>query len=78
MKTLMSALLAMAALAGLAAPARAAARNSELNADPYRAAQSRYGLREQQFCKEEAFEADPSGQYGGYPCWARKAFAPRR
>jgi hypothetical protein len=78
MKTLMSALVAMAVLPSIAAPASAAPRNSERGADPYYAAQSSYRLREQQVCEQEAFEADPSGQYAGYPCWARKAFAPRR
>jgi hypothetical protein len=77
MKTLMSALVAAAVLAGTAPPASAAVRNSEHTANPYYAAQPSYGLTEQ-VCKEEAFEADPSGQYAGYPCWARKAFAPRR
>jgi hypothetical protein len=78
MKTLMPALVAMAVLAGIAAPASAAARNSGRSADPYYAAQPSYRPREQQVCEREAFEADPSGQYAGYPCWARKAFAPRR
>jgi hypothetical protein len=78
MKTLMSALVGMAVLAGIAAPASAAARNSYRSANPYYAAQPSYRLREQQVCKREAFEADPSGQYASYPCWARKAFAPRR
>jgi hypothetical protein len=77
MKTLTSALVVMAVLAGIAAPARAAARNSEHSANPYYAAKPSSRLRERQVCKEEAFEADPSGQYAGYPCWARKAFAPR-
>jgi hypothetical protein len=78
MKTLMSAIIAMAALAGIAAHASAATRNSERSADPYYAAQSSHDPTEQQACEEQAFEADPSGQYAGYPCWARKAFAPRR
>lgn len=26
-------------------------------------------------CEERAQNADPSGQYAGYPCWAREAFA---
>jgi hypothetical protein len=25
-------------------------------------------------CEERAFAADPTGQYAGYPCWAREAF----
>ncbi len=29
---------------------------------------------EQQVCEERAQAADPSGQYAGYPCWAREAF----
>jgi hypothetical protein len=78
MKTLTSALVVMAAPAGIAAPASAAARNSEHSANPYYAAKPSSRLKERHVCKEEAFEADPSGQYAGYPCWARKAFAPVR
>jgi hypothetical protein len=78
MKTLISTLVAMSALAGIGTPASAAARNSERSAVPYYAAPPSYSLRERQVCESEAFEADPSGQYAGYPCWARKAFAPRR
>jgi hypothetical protein len=29
---------------------------------------------EQLVCEERAQAADPSGQYAGYPCWAREAF----
>ena len=78
MKTLMSALVAVAVLARAATSAGAAVRNSEHTANPYHAGQPSDGLAGQSVCKEEAFEADPSGQYAGYPCWARKAFAPRR
>lgn len=78
MKPVISALVATAVLAATGAPAIADARNSERSAHPHYAAQPSDGLSEQQVCKEEAFEADPSGQYAGYPCWARKAFAPRR
>jgi hypothetical protein len=74
MNALMSALIAMAVLAGIAAPASAAARNSERTANPLYAAEP----SDQQVCREEAFEADPSGRYDGYPCWARQAFSPRR
>jgi hypothetical protein len=78
MKTLMSALVTMAVLGGIAAPGSAAPRNPERSANPYYVAQPNYHLREQQVCREDAFEADPSGQYAGYPCWARQAFSPRR
>jgi len=78
MKTLLSVLVAAAMLAGPAPSAGAAVRNSEGTANPYHAAQPSYGPTEQQVCRDEAFEADPSGQYAGYPCWARRAFAPRR
>jgi hypothetical protein len=78
MKTLLPALVVAAVLAGSAPSAGAAVRNSERTANPYHAAQPSYGLTEQPVCNEEAFEADPSGQYAGYPCWARRAFAPRR
>ena len=74
MKNLMSALVATAVLAGIAAPASAAAPNSERTANPDYTAEP----RDPQVCREEAFEADPSGQFEGYPCWARKAFSPRR
>ena len=75
MKTLISTLIATSALAGFGTPGSAAARNSETSANPYYAAPPSY---ERQVCASEAFEVDPSGQYAGYPCWARKAFAPRR
>jgi hypothetical protein len=78
MKSLMSALVGMAVLAGIAAPASAAARNSERYANSHYAAQPSHRLTQQQVCREEAFEDDPSGQYAGYPCWARQAFSPRR
>jgi hypothetical protein len=29
---------------------------------------------ERQVCEERAQAADPTGQYAGYPCWAREAF----
>ena len=74
MKLSMLTLAVMAILAGVGAPASAAAR--ERSAGPEHAAQP--DGSSQQVCREEAFEADPAGQYGGYPCWARKAFAPRR
>jgi hypothetical protein len=78
MNTLLTTLVAMAMLAGIVAPASAAARNIVPSANPYDAAGPTYRPREQRVCEENAFEADPSGQYAGYPCWARKAFAPRR
>jgi hypothetical protein len=31
-------------------------------------------LNERLVCEERARAADPSGQYAGYPCWAREAF----
>jgi hypothetical protein len=74
MKTMMSTLVAMAVLAGIAAPASAASQNSERSANPYYAAQQ----TDRQVCQEGAFEADPGGLYAGYPCWARRAFSPRR
>ncbi|HEX5958994.1 MAG TPA: hypothetical protein VFY92_10125 [Hyphomicrobiaceae bacterium] len=30
--------------------------------------------REQLLCEERAQNEDPSGQYAGFPCWAREAF----
>ena len=32
--------------------------------------------REEVEC-ERAWHADPSGQYRGYPCWAREALSPK-
>jgi hypothetical protein len=29
---------------------------------------------EQLICEERAQAADPTGQFAGYPCWAREAF----
>ena len=29
-------------------------------------------------CEERAQHEDPSGQYAGYPCWAREVFAQGR
>jgi hypothetical protein len=29
---------------------------------------------EREVCEERAQAADPTGQYAGYPCWAREAF----
>jgi tetratricopeptide (TPR) repeat protein len=53
-----------------------AARTAERGAKPhYYAAQPRYS-QEGVEC-ERAREADPSGYYGGYPCWAREALSRR-
>lgn len=32
-------------------------------------------LSERAVCEARAQHADPSGQYAGYPCWAREAFS---
>jgi hypothetical protein len=40
----------------------------------YYTAPPRY-LSERAVCEARAQHADPSGQYAGYPCWAREAFS---
>ena len=32
-------------------------------------------LSERAVCEARAQHADPSGQFAGYPCWAREAFS---
>ena len=76
MRALLAIVIFLGGIFALSAPADAA-RKSRRSAHPPYAAQPSYRLREQQVCEEDAFAADPSGQYAGYPCWARKAFAPR-
>jgi len=56
-------------------PAAEAVRKAKRSAKPpYHAAQPRYYSREQSLCEERARAEDPTGQYAGYPCWAREIF----
>ena len=36
---------------------------------------SSQSLSEQAACEDRAQNADPSGRYAGYPCWAREVFS---
>jgi hypothetical protein len=53
-----------------------AARKSKRATEPryYHPVQPRAGSREQLLCEERAQNEDPSGQFKGYPCWAREIF----
>jgi hypothetical protein len=72
----MRTLVAIAIFAGsifvLEAPSEAAPKDKR-SVDRYYA--PRYS-REEVEC-ERARYADPSGVYGGYPCWAQAAFGPK-
>ena len=77
MRVLLAVVISVGGILSLHSPADAA-RKSRGNAQaPYYYAPPSSNLSEQQVCEEDAWAADPSGQYAGYPCWARKAFAPR-
>lgn len=71
----MRTLLAIAILAvgtfTLSAPSDAA-RKAKRITKPHYAAQPRYSLQEEVEC-ERARHEDPTGQFAGYPCWARAA-----
>jgi len=55
-----------------------AARKSKRSAKPsYYSVQQHRRLQERLVCEEGAQQADPTGHYASYPCWAREAFAPR-
>jgi hypothetical protein len=81
MRALLATLIALGSIAALTSSADAARRDKRIPGPPYYYAppNSYYAppsaaLRERQVCEERAFAADPSGQYAGYPCWAREAF----
>jgi hypothetical protein len=74
----MRTLLAIAIFAGgivAVGPPADAAKKYERSAERYYYYAPRYS-REEVEC-ERARHADPSGVYGGYPCWAQEAFSPR-
>jgi hypothetical protein len=81
----MRTVLAIAVFAGAAfAPASSAeaARKVKRGAKPpYYATQPRYYAPRRYYapsarsvCEERARNEDPSGQFAGYPCWAREIF----
>jgi hypothetical protein len=84
MPTLLAILIALGSIGALTSTADAARRSQRAPGPPYYyAPPSYYGpyyapppaaLRERQVCEERAQAADPSGQYAGYPCWARETF----
>jgi hypothetical protein len=53
-----------------------AARRSKRIMEPryYQPVQPRPDARERLLCEERARNEDPSGQFKGYPCWAREIF----
>jgi hypothetical protein len=53
-----------------------AARRSKHATEPryYQPVQPRSDVRERLLCEERAQNEDPSGQFKGYPCWAREIF----
>ena len=74
MRTLLAITLALgAALAADPADARKGARSANTTVYGYKA-RNRGSAAE---C-ERARNADPAGNYAGYPCWAQWAFAPKR
>ena len=69
--------LAIASMLGvlmLNTTADAAQRDRRVTRPVYYAAPPTY-LSERAVCEERAQSADPTGQFAGYPCWAREAFA---
>jgi hypothetical protein len=79
MRTLLATLIAFGGILALTSTADAA-RNARRGPGPYYyyAPPTYYAppraFSERQVCEERAQAADPSGQYAGYPCWAREAF----
>ncbi len=84
MRTLLATLIALGSVLALTSSADAARKYrrgpgpslgpSYYYAPPsYNAPQSS-ALRDRIVCEERAQAADPSGQFAGYPCWARETF----
>jgi hypothetical protein len=78
MRALLAPLLSCSCILALTSTADAA-RRSPRGPGYYYAPPSYYApppsvLNERLVCEERAQAADPSGQYAGYPCWAREAF----
>ena len=71
MRTLVAIVLLMAALAPLDSMADAA-RKSKRHAKPPQ--QQKIDLA----CESRARHEDPTGDFAGYPCWAREALARSR
>jgi hypothetical protein len=79
MRTLLASLIALGSILALTSTADAARKARRGPGPSYYYAPPAYyapprAFSEQQVCEERAQAADPSGQYAGYPCWAREAF----
>lgn len=75
MRTLLAIVILAAGMFALSEPSDAA-RKAKRIAKPPDAAQPRYS-RQQVEC-ERARHEDPSGDFAGYPCWARAALGSGR
>jgi hypothetical protein len=79
MRALLATLVALSGVLAVTSTADAARKYRRAPGPPYYyAPPNNYyappAISERQVCEERAFAADPSGQYAGYPCWAREAF----
>jgi hypothetical protein len=77
MRALLAVIVALSSIPALTSSADAARRpprSSGYSYAPPAYAPTPPALSERQVCEERAQAADPSGQYAGYPCWAREAF----
>ena len=72
MRTLLAIVIVLGALAS-SATAEAERKRTAKARD--HSAQQRSSQREQVVECEKARHEDPTGSFGGYPCWAREAFA---
>jgi hypothetical protein len=80
MRTLLATLIALGSIYALTSTADAGRKSKRASGSYYYAppgysyAPPSAALRERQICEERAQAEDPSGQYAGYPCWARETF----
>jgi hypothetical protein len=80
MRTLLATLIALGSIYALTSPADAGRKSKRAPGSYYYAppgysyAPPSAAFRERQICEERARAEDPSGQYAGYPCWARETF----
>jgi hypothetical protein len=75
MRALLAVLIFVSGLLAVSSTVEAA-RKSKRATEPryYHPVPPRRDLREQLLCEERAQNEDPSGQFKGYPCWAREIF----
>jgi len=71
MRTLLAIAMIMAGASALDAAPRGAKAKRHYHSAPYPYA---YAPRGESECQRRARAEDPTGQFAGYPCWARETF----